>query len=182
MTLQDNILIGPEGQALIADFGCSRLEIASQSWAVQTASHLGGTANYWAPELLQISEDHSGDAKMRKQSDVWAFGMTIYVCGSLTKRLLVLLFTTCTQALLAKQAPYAGYPSIIVVIPISKGELPGFSEEIKQSTDHCITALRNIGSWCWKVVDERPDMDAIVKVLEEALSSWTGQSYQSLTL
>ena len=66
-------MIGDEGQAMICDFGSARVELTTQSVAAPTSS-LKGTCNYWAPELLV-----SDGTRMSKQSDVWAFGMTIYV-------------------------------------------------------------------------------------------------------
>ena len=58
---------------MICDFGSARLEMSSQSFAAPTST-LKGTCNFWAPELL--TTDGMG---MSKQSDVWAFGMIIYV-------------------------------------------------------------------------------------------------------
>ena len=69
--LQENIVVGPGGRAMICNFGCARIEKATQSLAAPT-SMLKGTCHYWAPELLR-------SGKMSKESDVWAFGMTIYV-------------------------------------------------------------------------------------------------------
>ena len=68
-------MIGLDGQAMICDFGCARAEMASQSIAAPTST-LKGTCHYWAPELLDFN---GKGTKMSKQSDVWAFGMTIYV-------------------------------------------------------------------------------------------------------
>ena len=84
-------MIGPEEQALICDFGCARLEIATQAWAGRETSSLKGTTNYWAPELLLFNEDllESDVPVARKESDVWAFGMTIYVCCSFSNHLLL---------------------------------------------------------------------------------------------
>ena len=73
VTSQENIVIGPNGQAMICDFGCAHVEMTSQSIAAPSPS-MKGTYNYWAPELLIL-----GGMTTSEQSDVWAFGMTIYV-------------------------------------------------------------------------------------------------------
>ena len=73
---KDNILITPERRAVISDFGCSQMvnEILSLSLG-QVTSTTKGVPAFWAPELWkgQVS------VKQSKESDVWAFGMTIYV-------------------------------------------------------------------------------------------------------
>lgn len=38
-----------------------------------------GTCLFWAPELLNLDNDN---AKHSKETDVWAFGMTVYVSVS----------------------------------------------------------------------------------------------------
>lgn len=40
-----------------------------------------GTDSYWAPELLESQEDTHVKLQSEK-TDVWAFGMTVYVCTS----------------------------------------------------------------------------------------------------
>ena len=61
---------------MICDFGCARMEQATQSLAAPSSAEKG-TWNYLAPELLQ-----PGAERMSKETDVWAFGMTIYVRSS----------------------------------------------------------------------------------------------------
>jgi serine/threonine protein kinase len=73
--IKDNIVISPEGRALLCDFGSSRTLLASRSLA-QMSSGLKGTINYLAPELIDESNPH---AQYSKQTDVWAFSMTVYV-------------------------------------------------------------------------------------------------------
>ena len=75
-----------------------------------------------------------------------------------------------------RQPPYARYPSAAVVIHIDKGELPEFLEELEQSKDRCIVALRQTCAKCWRrEPNRRPDIATIVTDLEKALSSRQGQ-------
>ena len=71
-------MINDDGSAMICDFGSARIEAASFSVAAPTST-LKGTCNYWAPELL--SHDPNADMlpSHSTKSDIWAFGMTIYV-------------------------------------------------------------------------------------------------------
>ena len=65
-------MIGPTGRAMICDFGCAADEKSSHCLGLR------GTLLYKAPEL------YTPEGWMNsKQSDVWAFGMTIYVCDFL---------------------------------------------------------------------------------------------------
>lgn len=68
---KENIVIASDGTPMINDFGCARMEHATLTIAA-LASQLKDTCNYWAPELL-TGVNHL------KESDVWAFGMTVYV-------------------------------------------------------------------------------------------------------
>lgn len=69
------MLIGRGGSAMMGDFGCARMESVTQSIGALTSSGTAnGTWNYWAPELMDLN-----GAVHSKASDVWAFGMTVYV-------------------------------------------------------------------------------------------------------
>ena len=77
MISQDNILISESGIPQICDFGMSRLIVASQSSLWQTtADSLKGSIRWLAIEFLK-----PGKLQYRhtKETDIWAFGMTIYV-------------------------------------------------------------------------------------------------------
>ena len=68
-----NVLISPEGRALLTHFGNSYLTSSSFSMTVDTPR--GGTWNWLAPEIV-ISEEYS----VTLPRDIWAFGMTVLVC------------------------------------------------------------------------------------------------------
>ena len=67
-----NVLISPEGHALLTDFGHSHLTSSSFSMTVNTPR--GGTWNWLAPEI--VSEEYV----MTPPRDIWAFWMTVLVC------------------------------------------------------------------------------------------------------
>ena len=68
-----NVLISPEGRALLTDFGYSHLTSSSFSMSVDTPH--GGTLNWLAPEVI-MSEEYPATLPR----DIWAFGMTVLVC------------------------------------------------------------------------------------------------------
>ena len=69
---QDNILVSNTGAPLIADFGSAHL--AQMAGLVSATANHCGTTRYMAIELIR------GDESLpTKSSDVWAFGMLIYV-------------------------------------------------------------------------------------------------------
>ncbi|EJD06479.1 kinase-like protein [Fomitiporia mediterranea MF3/22] len=73
----DNVLVSSSGDALICDFGYTRIINASQSLAhLTTGNGMTGTAHYLSYELIAYSATYSEHSK---ESDVWAFGMTVYV-------------------------------------------------------------------------------------------------------
>ncbi|KAL5480710.1 hypothetical protein ACEPAI_9650 [Sanghuangporus weigelae] len=96
----DNVLVSSSGDALICDFGCSRIITASQSLA-KPSSGLKGTPRYQAYELLT----EGGFKGYTKEADVWAFGMTVY-------------------ELLARQRPYSHLSDSQVLLAIIRRELP----------------------------------------------------------
>ena len=72
LIFQDNILVSESGDARICDFGCSRMISASLSMA-NLSSSPKGTLRYLACELI------TGKTGYTRETDVWAFGMTIFV-------------------------------------------------------------------------------------------------------
>jgi serine/threonine protein kinase len=69
-------LIADDGRPVLSDFGISRLLIDSVTIAGTTS--LKGNARWMAPELI-IPPVGSPDQLHTKATDVWAFGMIVYV-------------------------------------------------------------------------------------------------------
>lgn len=76
---QDNILIGEDCTPLICDFGISRMLDSSQSNFVSTThdGQIKGSARWMAIELYSATGET--EPIHTKETDVWAFGMTLYV-------------------------------------------------------------------------------------------------------
>lgn len=72
---QDNVVISESGKAMICDFGSSRMIAPSRTLANITSTPKG-TLQFWAPELVSSDEV----ARHSKATDVWAFGMVVFVC------------------------------------------------------------------------------------------------------
>lgn len=66
---------------MICDFGTARMLSPSCTLANVTST-VKGTAQFHAPELL----NYEVDASHSKETDIWAFGMTVYVRNVLSKK------------------------------------------------------------------------------------------------
>ncbi|KIM60731.1 hypothetical protein SCLCIDRAFT_123603 [Scleroderma citrinum Foug A] len=69
-----NVLVSPDGYAVLADFGLSSLACSSLASNMST-SFTGGTVRWMAPEVMK-----DPTAKATVEGDIWAFGMTALVC------------------------------------------------------------------------------------------------------
>lgn len=80
----DNVLISPDKRALLTDFGISRMESLTNGYTMTRGNK--GTARWQAVEFLNINDLGDGSETSlagslpthTKQTDVWAFGMTVY--------------------------------------------------------------------------------------------------------
>ncbi len=68
---QSNVLVNDNGKACLSDFGLGRLLEVSGF----TTKQVGGTCRWMAYEL--IYDDGEEPARHTRETDVWAFGMTI---------------------------------------------------------------------------------------------------------
>jgi serine/threonine protein kinase len=66
-----------DGRPLLSDFGVSR--VVKESVTVTGTTTMRGNLRYMAPELLSPQMTYSSHAFQTKESDVWAFGMVVYV-------------------------------------------------------------------------------------------------------
>ncbi|KAL5483167.1 hypothetical protein ACEPAI_8396 [Sanghuangporus weigelae] len=149
----DNVLVSASGNALICDFGCSRMVAASRSLA-NLSSGIRGTSRYLAFELVApVPSCHT------QKTDVWAFGMTVY-------------------ELAFRQRPFAGLTDFQVISAIMHYELPRLPT--LDPFDHHFErkgVFRAICVDCWKPDPvDRPDISAISNKLTEeqkAPQIWT---------
>ena len=64
---------------MITDFGISHLLANSNTFAGSTL--MKGNTRWMSPELISIEDDEDiENAFHTKASDMWAFGMVVYVC------------------------------------------------------------------------------------------------------
>ena len=77
---QENVLISQDGRALLADFGIARL--LSNGVTIAGTSNFKGSIRWMAPELLTSAGLAREHQLHTNETDVWAFGMTIYVRSS----------------------------------------------------------------------------------------------------
>jgi serine/threonine protein kinase len=84
-----NVLVEEFGRALLCDFGLARIkaDITSRTRAMSD-SVVSGSRNWMAPELL------SGSLP-RPQSDIYAFGMTLYEVRIVVYRSGILINSCC---------------------------------------------------------------------------------------
>ena len=72
-----NILIAEDGCAVVSDFEVSRL--LEYNGKIPGTNTLKANTRWTARELLGPANEKSGDRVHTKASDVWAFGMVVYV-------------------------------------------------------------------------------------------------------
>jgi serine/threonine protein kinase len=80
---QENVLISADGRAVLSDFGTSRL--LKNNITIAGTATFKGSVRWTAPELFKPSDEPLDHLFHIKASDVWAFGMVIYVRRTLMK-------------------------------------------------------------------------------------------------
>lgn len=101
---KENILISKAGTALLADFGVSRDTVSSDYAYLDTSSHnINGTLNWMAIEQLQATRP---EERYSFATDIWSFGMTIYVSVHSSHLQWTLLLTPFVQEFLTGNIPF----------------------------------------------------------------------------
>ncbi|KAI5122713.1 hypothetical protein M0805_009766 [Coniferiporia weirii] len=103
----DNVLIDASGEAVICDFGISRAINATQAALGGNTTAPGGANGAYRWMARELFDPKGGpDTKHTKETDIWAFGMTIY-------------------EILTKDRPYAHvHVNLAVPFTIMEGGLP----------------------------------------------------------
>ncbi|KIO19201.1 hypothetical protein M407DRAFT_83089, partial [Tulasnella calospora MUT 4182] len=133
-----NILLSPDGEPLITDFGLSKPVLSSFDTEPSTAFERAGTMRWMAPEL------HLDQQPSRtKYSDVWAFACTVL-------------------ELFSGKAPYSECREAGFYAKINDGEPPEIPSRLQQS----MPALWQVLRGCWaKRPEDRPPMEVILTSL-----------------
>ena len=147
-----------DGRPVLSDFGISRLLINSKTFAGTTS--IKGNTRWMAPELIEetASKSHT------KSSDVWAFGMVLYVC---TRSISIEGFVNVIQEALSGEAPYHTMQNEAqVVISIINDKLPAKPEVSRESGTH-FEMLWGCCLICWrKDPKARPPMAKVRELLD----------------
>ena len=76
---QENILVNSDGHPMLADFGISRFDSVNGESAEASYE---GSVRWMSWELIDKLMSGSGRPVHTKESDIWAFGMVLYVSGT----------------------------------------------------------------------------------------------------
>ena len=160
--MKDNVLITSMRRAVISDFGCAQMitDISQSIGQMTTTANLKGTCAFWSPELLK------GMAYVRqtKESDVWAFGMTIYVRDLSTSP--AFLHLTPIKELISRQRPFGGSSELQILQAIIQGTTPPFPTRPDIATGSMQDILEKICQRCWTADPaRRPTMRDIISDL-----------------
>ncbi|KAG8946587.1 hypothetical protein FRC04_011565 [Tulasnella sp. 424] len=149
-----NILLSPEGEPLIIDFGLSKPVLGSFDTQPSTAFERSGTVRWMAPEL------HLDEYPSRtKRSDVWAFACTVL-------------------ELFSGKGPYSELREAAFYHQINEGEPP----EIPARLQERVPALWQVLKGCWaKRPEDRPPMEVILTSLMMIRTgrSWMVDAFRS---
>ena len=152
-SIKANILIDETGRACLADFGLVTIISDATSLVSSSSPTHGGTYRWMSPELFCPEDFGLEDSRRTKHSDCYALGMVIY-------------------EVLSGQVPFSRYDTYAAIVKIGRGERPGRPQgaERKLFTD----VVWRVLECCWASKrDDRPSIEDVLQVLEEASRSWT---------
>ncbi|KLO18177.1 kinase-like protein [Schizopora paradoxa] len=129
-----NILVSPNKQPLLADFGLSRMLVQSQ--VTSGSRSQAGTVRWTAKELILDIDDENSKCNM--STDIWAFGMVIY-------------------ELLSGAVPYHSFKNDFAVArAIGKGKLPENPPLDVNGDPTLFNSLWELSASCWVEYSSRP--------------------------
>lgn len=160
---QSNILIDPDGNPRLTDFGFSSITMNSASVNASTPSGRGST-RWRAPELLALSikpKDKEKNKTFRptKKSDMYSFAMVIIEVRSPRPHL---DFCNSISQIFTGEHPFDSYSDEQVILLLSQGSRPE-----KPVHRHFTSRMWSLTKKCWgKDPNRRPDMQEVLKKLE----------------
>ncbi len=113
-----------------------------------------------AKEFFSPSPD-GASPRHNEKSDMWAFGMVIYVCQNLDNYI-SRRHSSHFQEMLSWKVPYFNLKDIFVMPAVMRGELPEKPEE--PETSMVFNKLWNFSLLCW--ADRRPSASEMVDLLD----------------
>lgn len=107
-----------------------------------------GTNSFWAPELLELKNP----VRQSEATDVWAFGMTIYVSILFSAHTPCLFTLFGSQELMCRKRPYESLNQLQIILSIRQGLLPEFvpKKRLSRSERDLWFALTRICLDCWR--------------------------------
>ncbi|KAH8115061.1 kinase-like domain-containing protein [Phellopilus nigrolimitatus] len=141
----ENVLISDDGLPRICDFGISRILISSQTFGGTSSQNNGtkGSLRWMSKELLEICEPPNTHSM---ESDIWAFGMTVY-------------------ELLTKELPFFHLKNdALVILHIFQGNQPLRPASIETRPVH-YQKLWDLCQTCWDIPGKRPGIEYIASTL-----------------
>jgi len=151
-----NVLIDEAEHVRLADFGL--LAIISDTTNLVSSSSFGqgGTQRWMSPELFDPEKFGLKDSRPTKYSDHYALGMLIY-------------------EVLSGKVPFSQHPSSAVSARVLRGERPRRPQGAEG--EWFMDDIWRISERCWAPKrDDRPSIEHVLQVLEEASMSWTPPS------
>lgn len=147
--MQGNILMFGNNVVKITDFGQSRSsDYPEPCLKTTTYDRDKGTCRWQAYEFVTLDDD--ADAKCTNESDIWAFGMVLYVSYSSRKTLCASLTSPLIKEVLSKELPYNNvrgpHLEYRILTAISKKTLPK-APLFKTTLDKLIWGICGL---CWQ--------------------------------
>ncbi|TDL20335.1 kinase-like protein [Rickenella mellea] len=142
-----NVLVSNEGIAKISDFGLSRRTFGDLN--VVTSDNVPGTLRWMAVEYFrgEIEGSFPEQPRMTKESDVWAFGMTVLELWS-------------------GKVPFAKMNDLAVLTALHQGKRPELPFPARTSETRHAGWLEDLCQECWALEpSERPTMSTIYSCL-----------------
>ncbi len=157
-------MVSPEGTPLLTGFGISRMYALSAGY---TTRSVGGSTRWQAFELFDIRNDGAHT----KMTDVWAFGMTVYVGYSNFIRLNGSSADMSVTGTLTHNRPYHNVKrDPQVALMVSEGRKPVWRTEAPDVPRHepldkeIEDFMWSICNKCWTInYEERPTMQMLTK-------------------
>ncbi|KIO22245.1 carbohydrate-binding module family 1 protein, partial [Tulasnella calospora MUT 4182] len=139
----ENILVNDLREAVLSDFGLSRVMVElSLSTGLTTSDGPKGTHNYMAPEFFEVE-----GPRPTCESDVFAFGGLVL-------------------AVLSGRPPFAGLPSANIILSVVQGQHPKLDQHPPLKAEDSLWLLM-VKCWAQKR-DLRPPMIEVVNEVSPA--------------
>lgn len=164
---KDNIMISPVGEPLVCDFGLSislRASTTGRPGRETSSNGSKGTLRWMAPELLRRGANNTF------ASDVWAFGMIVYVSMNILHAIFIAHSQLRLKEVYARRLPYFElHNEGQVMMALLQNELPDLLGDVTEISlvQGDISPIRELCDLCWNSIPtSRPTMADLVRHLD----------------